>query len=188
MGTTVTPNLGLIKPDINESIRENLPISAGWPSQNGANCDKIDLLFRRTETTYTPLFTASGSSPAIGSTGTVQGKYVRHAGKLVTVFFRIVVSGTGISTGTGNYLLSLPSGLPVATEYIPVINSTPLGRTVFRDSVTPANSIIFGTSFDNTNVTNMIFILATGNFWAGTPSIAGGINLSGFATYITSAS
>lgn len=188
MGTTTTPNLGLIKPDINESIRENLPISAGWPSQNGSNCDKIDLLFRKPEATYTPTLTATTTNPNIGSTGVIQAKYVRFAGKTVLVFFRILCGGTGISIGSGNYFLSQPPGLPVTTELPPSISGVSLGRAVWRDPTTVANCTLFNTAYDNNlGPTHFAFILPGANYWAGTPPLVSGGSLSGYAMYITSA-
>jgi hypothetical protein len=58
-------------------------------------------------TAYTPALTASTTNPTLGSTGTATGHYVR-TGDLVLVGFAFTFGGTGISSGSGTYTISLP--------------------------------------------------------------------------------
>lgn len=63
-------------------------------------------------TSYTPNWTASGTSPAVGN-GTLSGSY-RTVGK--TVDFRILfVTGSSTTYGTGVYNFTLPSAPNIAT-------------------------------------------------------------------------
>jgi hypothetical protein len=56
---------------------------------------------------YTPVLTATTTSPNIGSTGTIVGRYTQ-IGKTVHFEVQVQVSGTGITAGSGNYMISLP--------------------------------------------------------------------------------
>lgn len=58
-------------------------------------------------TDYTPVFSASGSSPNIGTTGTVAGRY-KQIGKTVSYSIKVACGGTGIAAGSGTYLYSPP--------------------------------------------------------------------------------
>jgi hypothetical protein len=57
--------------------------------------------------TYTPTLTASSVNPNLGSTGTITGRY-RREGRMVTARISYTFGGSGISAGTGNYILLLP--------------------------------------------------------------------------------
>jgi hypothetical protein len=56
---------------------------------------------------YTPVLTGAVTNPNIGSTGTITGRYTQ-IGKTVFYECQITVSGTGITTGSGLYSVSLP--------------------------------------------------------------------------------
>jgi hypothetical protein len=132
MGTTVTPNLSLIKPDIDEKIEEDLPTFAGWATQNAANCDAIDALFRFTNTTYAAAWTASSVNPTLGSGGSVTGKYMRLMPSIVVGHVLIDMGGAGFAAGTGNYRISLPVAInpTIAT----LSDSIPIGKATYYDS------------------------------------------------------
>jgi len=55
---------------------------------------------------YTPVWTSSGTAPAIGN-GTIVGRYKVLAGKNI-MFYARIIAGTTTTYGTGNYSLSLP--------------------------------------------------------------------------------
>src|SRR4051812_18444787 len=112
MGKTITSNLSLIKPDLNESIKQALPTFDGWASENGTNCDTIDSLFRHTTHTYTPVWTTdTGPNPTLGAGGFIEGKYIRLYPKMVIGYIRISVGGAGFAAGTGLYRLTPPCTL-----------------------------------------------------------------------------
>jgi hypothetical protein len=56
---------------------------------------------------FTPVLRADTTNPNIGSTGFVQGSYSRR-GKLLTINYRFVFAGTGVSGGSGPLYASLP--------------------------------------------------------------------------------
>jgi hypothetical protein len=99
VGTTTTPNLGLIKPDLLES-------AANWPAQNLANCTVLDDTLVGLEDTYAPSWTASSVNPAVGN-GEIQGKYITFFDKLVLVWIKLRVGST-TTLGSGTYSFSLP--------------------------------------------------------------------------------
>lgn len=71
---------------------------------------------------YTPTWTQSGGSPAVGN-GSLQGSYCR-VGDLVHVVVRLLVGATtNKGTGTSPWLFSLPPGLPGDTTKTALANA-----------------------------------------------------------------
>lgn len=134
MGTEVTTNLGLIKPDTFESIKENLPSFDGWASQNADNCDTIDALFRQTEHTYTPTWTATSSNPTLGSGGFITGKYARLFPRIVLGWVKINAGGAGFNPGSGAYSISAP--VAIASELDGFSSEVPIGKAILNDNGT----------------------------------------------------
>tara|TARA_R110000868_G_scaffold62841_1_gene189764 strand:- start:795 stop:1295 length:501 start_codon:yes stop_codon:yes gene_type:complete len=58
-------------------------------------------------TSYTPALTSSGTQPVLGTGSIATGKYVQ-INKFVFGYFNIAFGTSGITAGTGNYLISLP--------------------------------------------------------------------------------
>jgi len=58
-------------------------------------------------TSYTPALTSSGTQPVLGTGSSATGKYVQ-INKFVHGYFNIQFGTSGITAGTGNYLISLP--------------------------------------------------------------------------------
>ncbi len=184
MGTTVTTNLGLIKPDIAESIKQNLPTFQGWAAQNAVNMDKIDALFRCDFNTYTLNWTATSVNPAIGTGGLLEGKYVRLHPRMVIAFFRLNVGGAGAVAGTGTYQFNLPTG--VATEFQLNDLTTPMGKATFLDSSAVPSSSVFQPCWDNT-AGKIFFRISNGDVWTHAVPVALGQQdrLSGYVIYPT---
>jgi hypothetical protein len=187
MGTTVTTNLGLIKPDVDEKIQEDLPTFAGWATQNGVNCDTIDGLFRKNTTAYSVSLTASSVNPTLGAGSISSGQYLRLFPRMVIGFFRINVGGAGFATGTGDYRINLP------VAYDPVLKASdgggrfqPVGKAIFRDASAVATSSVF-TIVYNPIPDAMSFSLAQGDQFANTFPPAQNDCLSGFFMYPTAA-
>lgn len=186
MGTTVTTNLALIKPDEDESIRENLPTFAGWATQNAANCNKIDSLFRSDAITVAPTWSGSGGNPTLGAGGFVEGKVLRLWPKMMAYYFRIFTGGAGFAVGTGVYRINTPE-LPVAEFATPNLN-IPVGKAVLLDASAVVSSSVMLAVWDK--ATNLIvFRSAGGNFWQPTNPITLAQNdrISGYAVFPTSA-
>lgn len=79
----------LLSTDLNTAVRDNFRhIAAAWDS-------------------YTPALTAATTNPSLGSTGMATGRYLQ-VGKTVKWSVLIQAGGTGISAGSGEYLISLP--------------------------------------------------------------------------------
>lgn len=185
MGTTVTTNLGLIKPDVDESIREDLPTFPGWASQNEDNCDKIDSLFRKNGTTYTLNWTGSGSNPVLGAAGFTEGKFVRLFPRMVFVTFRIFTGGAGFTVGSGTYRINLPATLdPDLVAYGG--EALPLGRCMFQDSSAALTSSSFLMSYLASS--NLVVARpSAGVVWTDTNPVVLGQNdrISGYLLYPT---
>lgn len=184
MGTTVTPNLGLIKPDLDESIKEDLPAFVGWAAQNADNMDAIDALFRVTTGTYTLNWTADGGNPVLGTGGFVEGKVVRILPRLVLGYIKIFAGGTGFSAGSGIYRINLPTG--IATELSSVNDGIPIGSVTFFDSSAASSSSVFLVTY-NPTASNCYFTPPTGGAWSATSPVAMAQNdrISGFFMYPT---
>lgn len=89
---------------------------------------------------YTPLWTASGDSPAIGD-GTLTGRYV-SIGATVIGEIRVQAGVTGFDRGSGTYYFTLPT-IGVGENYQPV------GQVVMRDEgpgITYFGTAIFNNS------------------------------------------
>lgn len=184
MGTTVTTNLGLIKPDTSESIKENLPTFAGWADQNADNCDQIDALFRHTTHTYSPAWTADTLNPTLGAGGAVAGKYIRLFPRMVFGYFTIFAGGAGFATGTGLYRLSLP--VAMSAELLTLNESFPVGKAYIHDNDVVANSSTFIVMYDIAN-TVFFFRKWDGDSWRSTTPFTPAQNdrVSGYFTYPT---
>ncbi len=139
MGTTVTSNLGLIKPDEDEFIKENLPTYPGWASQNATNMDIIDGLFRKSATTYAATWTA-GSPPTLGSGGFTEGKYIRYHPRMVYGNYRILTGGAGFVPGSGLYQINLPFAADPAL--LTFNDSVPIGKAYLLDADNVANATV----------------------------------------------
>lgn len=125
MGTTLTPNLGLIKPDLLEQIKlEN------WPNQNTFNMDTIDAVHSVSVGTYTPIWSSSGTNPTLGAT-VIQGRFATLFGRLIVMWVNIQF-GAGFSPGSGTYRISLP--VPLAADFELGGNLIALGRAVLQSN------------------------------------------------------
>jgi len=58
-------------------------------------------------TAYTPALTSTGTQPVLGTGSSATGEYVQ-INKFVYGYFNIQFGTSGITAGTGNYLISLP--------------------------------------------------------------------------------
>lgn len=157
MGTTVSTNLALIKPDLNERIQEALPTFTGWATQQSANADKIDSLFRATIHSYSPVWTASVTPPTLGTGGAVTGKYLRFHPKMVCGQFNIYAGTTGSNKGSGFYTITAP--VAMSTELLTFGDSIPVGKAIFSDTSAVLTSSVFEVQLSTT----------TGNFFLKSP-------------------
>lgn len=90
---------------------------------------------------YNPELTATTTSPNLGADGTAVGAYHR-AGHLITGWARFQFSGTGVSAGSGVYLVSLPlaADTSLLTNATTVTTGDIVGHGYVRDSGTSANN------------------------------------------------
>src|ERR1700754_1348635 len=185
MGTTVTPNLSLIKPDAAESIKAALPTFAGWAVQNGANCDIIDGLFRNSIHSYTPVWTGDVTNPTLGAGGLLEGKYIRVGPRMVFNYFRVIMGGAGFNAGSGFYQLTMPP-VAVATEFASFNDSNAIGKAYLFDQSTISTCNAFTTMY--TVGGNKMFLKKNdGDAWrSSTPiTLAQGDIISGYGFYPT---
>lgn len=185
MGTTVTTNLGLIKPDTDESIKENLPTFAGWAAQNAINMDKVDDLFRDDAVSpYTVNWTAGVTNPTLGAGGFTEGKYVRIFPRMVIAFFRIFAGGAGFAAGSGQYRINAP--LQVDPAFSVFTHTVPFGKAVFLDSSAALTSSVFTLNYSPS--VNLLFLrVAAGGTWDDVTPVVPAQNdrLSGYFMYPT---
>ena len=189
MGTTVTTNLGLIKPDADESIKEDLP-QIGWAAQNAINCDKIDSVFRFTSHSYVPAWTAPTTNPTLGAGGFVEGKYLRVSARMVMVHFRIYAGVAGFNPGSGIYNLTLPAAAPVAAEFATFTGNAdmPLGKASFLDASAVLTSNVFTVFYNKTS--NLLYFKTPNTIiWSNVApvTLATDDRMSGYIMYPTSA-
>lgn len=186
MGTTVSSNLALIKPDGNESIKANMPTFAGWAAQNTINMDKVDALFRGDVNTYTLTWGATGVAPTLGTGGFTEGKFIRLFPRLVVVFIRIFAGGAGFAAGTGVYTLNLP--VAIDSSFAAFTDTAPMGKMVFQDNSAILTSSVFPLIYFPT--TSVILARpAEGGTWSPTVPVIPAQNdrYSGYFIYPTAA-
>jgi hypothetical protein len=165
MGTTTTPNLGLIKPDLLESIKPNGPMP-GWAAQNALNMNAIDSAFHRDDDTWNPAWTGDVSNPSLGTGGFVQGRWFRVYRKMVIAWFRIYTGSSGFSAGSGTYRLDLPFTMAAAVDAIAAGLETPIGRAYLRDDSSVIGSEIASVCYAPD--TNNLFLRTESGSWAPT--------------------
>lgn len=168
MGTTLTTNLGLIMPDTDEKVMEDLPTYDGWASQNEDNMDNIDRLFRFTNTTYVPVLTPLGGSFTLGAGGFLTGKYMRIGPSLVYGHILAYMGGAGFSAGTGDYRISLPP-LAIASPFTVLQDSTPIGKGILYDDSSATTSSVLVTHYHVSSGSFVCRFPAGGPFGATTP-------------------
>lgn len=187
MGTTVTTNHGLIKPDDDEKIKEELPTFAGWAAQNTINMDKLDALFRATtHSTYTVNWTASTTNPTLGSGGFTEGKFLRLWPRLVIAYFRLNLGGLGALRGSGVYKINLPTTVDASLLTLDSESPT-IGKAVFLDSSAVATSSVFLATLEVAS-SLVSFKASQGGGWTEASPILLDLNdrLSGYVMYPTS--
>lgn len=186
MGTTVTTNLGLIKPDSSESIKQNLPSFAGWAAQNAINMDKIDPLFRADGITNGLTFSASGGGFTLGAGGFVTTKVMRFAPRMAMQQVVVACGGAGFAAGTGFYQLTgfSPSIDPALNNFA-ASGGLPLGVAVFGDFSAILTSSVFSVIY---NLAGTIFFrLPDASIWNNTNPVVLAQNdrMSCYFTYPT---
>lgn len=186
MGTTVTSNLGLIKPDIAESIQQNLPTFNGWAAQSALNCDAIDALFRSNNNTYALTISTSGVAPTLGAGGFTEGKYIRLWPRMVLVYFRIFLGAAGLVVGSGEYRINLPFAFdPDVAASDGGGRLMPCGKCVFKDNSAVLTSSALLMSYSPIPA-RMVFGLSQGDVLDDT-FVGQNDRLSGYFTYPTQA-
>jgi len=140
MGTTLTTNLGLIIPDADEKIQEDLPTYDGWASQNADNMDNVDRLFRFTNTTYVPVLTAIGGAHTLGAGGFITGKYMRVMPSLVVGHILFYAGGAGFVAGVSDYRISVP--LAMEPDIAALTDTIPVGKGILYDDSAAATSSV----------------------------------------------
>lgn len=165
MGTSITTNLGLIKPDGSEKIKEELPTYAGWAAQNANNMDVIDGLFRASNTTFTPTWGAATTPPTLGAGGFVEGKYLRLWPRMVIAYYRIYCGGAGFAAGSGQYSLTLPVAVP--TEFNNFSDAVTVGKAILYDDSAVLTSDLLTVMWSKTG-NNLFLRIPAGGTWSNT--------------------
>ena len=168
MGTTSTPNLGLIKPDQAEDM-------TNWPSQFDQNADTLDKIFRfGNPIDFTPEFRGSVSDPSLGTGGYVQGKLIRLWPWVCIIKIRMFAGTSGFNAGSGGWRFFIPedimarmaSGLPSGWPSGTTGNSC-FGSAMLHDTSNASNSQTARVAA-STLSSQLFFYLATEGTAAGT--------------------
>lgn len=106
---------------------------------------------------YTPTLKGTTTDPNIGSTGTRAGRW-RRVGSDIEVQASFSISGTGIKNGSGDYYITMPSGIFIDSAYV-LYNGT---SRVFDSGVYDH----YGTALPNSTV-NGFFIRLSDNISGG---------------------
>lgn len=188
MGTTTTTNLGMIKPDINEMIQEELPTFQGWATQNAINCNLVDSLFRASTATVTPTFQAVGGGFTLGAGGFVQVKNVRLTPRMAVTYFIVECGAAGFAAGTGQYqfINMNPTIDPIFAAQFAANGGIPFGKVSFRDASAIATNTVFTAIYNH--ISNALFFrLPDGSIWTNTNpvTLAQGDRISGYVIYPT---
>lgn len=183
MGTTITTNLGLIIPDTDEKIQEDLPTYAGWCTQNQINMDKIDALFRLTTHTWVMNWTAT-VNPGLGAGAVFESKYLRLLPRLVVGFFKIYVGNAGFTPGSGPYSLSAPVAMDPSLDTFQ--GEFPIGKAYFHDDSAAGTSTAFTVMYSTVGK-NLFLRQQTNDVWSATSpvTVAANDRLSGYFIYPT---
>lgn len=186
IGTTVTPNISLIKPDLAESIKADLPTFQGWAVQNGSNCDTLDSLFRANNNTYTLNWTGAGGNPTLGTGGFTEGKWLRLWPRVCITYFRVSAGAAGFAAGAGVYRFNLPFAPDIAFSSFNLM--TPIGRASLLDNDAIVNCSSLICVWDKAS-SSMILRSPGGNFFSPTNpiTVAQGDRFCGYAMFPTSA-
>lgn len=184
MGTTVSTNLSLIKPDINESIKQALPTFPGFASQNASNCNTIDALFRCSNGTYTPTLTCSSVNPTIGTGGFVEGKYIRLWPRMVFTYFRINFGTTGFAAGTGFYRMTIPFAFDATMKAVDNTRPIPVGKCVYNDANSILLSSVLLVNYEGNN--DVVTFVPTAGSLLNATAIQASDQISGYFMYPTS--
>lgn len=100
-----------------------------------AMVDQIDSLTDPGWTSYTPVWTSSGTAPAIGN-GTITGRYRRAANSDLIIAEIKMVLGTTSTVGTGVYSWSLPVAAKAASVDLSNGSGSWLRSGTIRDPIT----------------------------------------------------
>lgn len=134
MTTSITPNLGLIKPNTDEPIPNFFREVSTDNGQNAANLNALDAILHHLNGTYTPTWTAQTTNPTLGN-GSISGKYWRLWPNLVVAHVRLVFGST-TTVGSGGYRFSLPfaiHGSYPAPSDADLTSLIPCGKAVIDD-------------------------------------------------------
>lgn len=113
--------------------------------------------------TYTPVVTASTTNPTLGSGATAVAEYYFHNGDECTVRGNVTFGST-MTAGSGQYFISLPPGVTVASTGI-LLTGTAMLRDNSAGSVVPAVSYVGGGA-TTLSITSTSGIVGSGTPWA----------------------
>jgi hypothetical protein len=94
-----------------------------------------------TEGTYTPALTATTTDPNLGADGSTDGQWHRN-GFQITAYVIVILSGTGIDFGSGDWEVSLPFGVNTSlmqTASVPGL-ATAIGSGSIRRAVSTGSA------------------------------------------------
>jgi ribosomal protein S28E/S33 len=92
------------------------------------------------ETSYTPVLSATTTSPTLGSGSGQNGRYFRNPiTGLIWCQIRIAFGTSGVNPGSGTYRLELPTAVDTQSGSGVAGNADTIGHGIIRDSGTAAN-------------------------------------------------
>jgi hypothetical protein len=115
---------------------------------------------------HTPVLTATTTNPVLGSGSSVAGRYLRFGGYMCTYWGKIRFGTSGVSAGSGSYLVSLP--FPAAASAVDITT----GSAMLRDDNT--GSITMGACYLGSGASTLSLlttsIVSNAQPWAWAPN------------------
>lgn len=132
MGTTATPNMGFVIPDLDEPI-------PNFALQNSDNIDILESALGYDYGTYNPNWFGGTTNPTLGDNGYIRGSWYRLGQRLVIFYFSIYTGDSNFDPGGNQYSVDLPFAPdPIYSMSLNTGQGSVIGSVIYEDFLTPA--------------------------------------------------
>jgi hypothetical protein len=183
VGTTTTPNMGFVIPDLDEPI-------PNFALQNSDNIDILESALGYDYGTYNPNWWAdSGPDPTLGVNGYIRGSWYRLGQRLVIFYFNIYTGDSGFDPKIGAYSVDLPfTPDPIYSMSLSTGQGSIIGSAIYEDFLTPAFYVGAVQIGDIGSGFTITWEQGEGNWSENKPQIHSDFTqISGYGVYLASA-